>query len=179
MQLKNIRAILLVSLALVLAFVPIAGTHAQSKSLIFERAEIRITPQTISTPDKEVAFTRPPVRVDTELRGEDALALEYIHTLNTLDSTHGVMIVFTSPSIAALPFMKVYTAVDVLFIADDGTVLQISPNLVLGELTQTIQAKAPIKAFLFMQSGAAAAYGIRPRDTVVGHMFFPPAPSQE
>lgn len=179
MQLKNIRVVSLVSMLTLLVLAPMSATQAQPKSLIFERAEIRITPQTIRTPDQEVALTRPPVRVDVELRGEDALTLEYIHTLNTLDTKTGVMILFTSPAIAALPAMKVYTPVDVLFVADDGTILQISPNMVLGELTQTIQAKAPVKAFLFMQSGAAAANGFRPRDTVMGHMFLPPAPSQE
>jgi hypothetical protein len=171
MQSKNIRVVLLVSLAL--AFAPVSATLAQSKSLIFERADIRIDSPAFNPEDKNAKPPHAPVKLEIELRGEDALTLEYIHTLNTLDGTHGVMIAFNSPAIAALPAMKVYTPVDVLFVADDGTLLQISPSIVLGEMTQTIQA------FLFMQSGAAAAYGLHPRDTVTGHMFFPPAPSQE
>lgn len=179
MRQKNTLAVWLVSVAVMLGFVLPNATVAQSRSLIFERAQIRIDPQTIRTPDKEIAITPPPVRLDVEVRGEDALSLEYIHTLNTLDDKNGVMILFTSPSIAALPAMKVYTPVDVLFIADDGMIVQISPKVVLGEMAQTIQAKAPVKAFLFMNAGTAAGNGLRPRDTVAGNMFLPPAPAQE
>lgn len=180
MQQKPIHALWRASL-LWLALTCAAFTTAQAevKSLIFERAQIRIDPHPITTADKEVTLTRPPVTLDVELRGEEALSLEYIHTLNTLDDKNGVMILLSSPAIAALPAMKVYTAVDVLFVAEDGTILQISPSVVLGELTQTIQAKAPIKALLFIKAGVAAARGIRPRDTIAGRMFSPLAPVQE
>jgi hypothetical protein len=67
--------------------------------------------------------------------------------------------------------MKVYTPIDVLFVADDGTLLQIMPNVMLGNITQTLQAHAPIKAFLFLKAGEAAARAIRPHDVVVGNMF--------
>lgn len=180
MLLKPIHALWRASLLwLALACAVLPPAHAEIKSLIFERAQIRIDPRPVSNTDKEVTLTRPPLSLDVELRGEEALSLEYIHTLNTLDDKNGVMILLTSPAIAALPAMKVYTAVDVLFVAEDGTIVQISPAVVLGELTQTIQAKSPINALLFIKAGTAAARGLRPRDTVAGRMFSPAAPVQE
>jgi uncharacterized membrane protein (UPF0127 family) len=156
-----------------------AAAQAQTTSLIFERAQIRIDSPAPDEKEKNPKPPHPSLRVDAEVRGEDALKLEYIHTLNTLAPNSGVMIVFDSPSIASLPPMKVYTPVDVLFVADDGRVLQISPNVVLAEITQNVQAKAPVKAFLFLKAGQAAAQGLHPHDNVVGSMFTPPLPSQE
>ena len=166
-------AYLLVSLAL------LASAQAQSTSLIFERTEIRIDSPARDEKDKTQKPPHPSVRYDVELRGEDALKLEYIHTLNTLTPTTGVMLVFDSPSIAALPSMKVYTPVDALFVADDGTLMQISPNVTLGEITQNVQAKGPVKAFLFLKAGEAAARGLHPRDVIAGTVFSPPPPAQE
>lgn len=179
MKPKCIQAVWRVSAVFFLSLIFIAGAQAQTTSLIFERAEIRIDSPPASEKDKASKPLHPTVRYDIEVRGEDALKLEYIHTLNTLTSTTGVMLVFDSPSIANLPPMKVYTPVDALFIADDGTLLQISPGVVLGEMTQAVQAKGPVKAFLFLKAGEAAARGLHPRDIVTGSMFTPPPPAQD
>lgn len=162
-----------------LMLLPLAGAHAQTRSLIFERAEIRIDSPPIDEKDKNPKPPHAPMRLDVEVRGEDALALEYIHTLNTLNPGSGVMIVFDIPSIVSVPAMKVYTPVDVLFVADDGTLLQIVPSVTLGEIAQNVKAKGPIKALLFIKSGEALARGLHPRDMVVGSMFTPPVPTQE
>lgn len=166
------------SLAAVLLLLPsLAG--AQSGGLLFERAQIRIdaTPQKLD--EHTVATLHNPIALDVEVRPEDSLRLEYIHTLNTLDATGGVMIAFDSPVTVALPAMKVYTPVDVLFVEDNGTIIQIMPNVVLGEINQTISAKKPIKAFLFLKAGMAAANKIHPRDVIAARMFTPAPSVQE
>ncbi len=175
----RIQRILRISTLALMLGLPLVAAHAQTTSLIFERAQIRIDSPPIDEKEKNPKPTHPSVRYDIEVRGEDALKLEYIHTLNTLTPATGIMIVFDSPSIAALPAMKVYTPVDVLFVGNDGTLLQISPSVVLGEITQLVQAKAPVKAFLFLKTGEAAARGLHPRDTIAGSMFTPPLPTQE
>lgn len=163
--------------SIVIAVLLLAGPVA-AQPLIFERAEIRIDPVAIVPlqPGDSEAAPRIPIIYDVEVRAEDALKLEYIHTLNTLDSTNGVAILFDAPSIAALPRMQVFTAVDALYVAEDGTIMQIYPDVVLAELSQEIYAKEPIKGFVFLKAGEVAARGILPRDIISGPMFYASPP---
>lgn len=146
------------------------AASAQSSALIFERTKLRI--DTATSDEKEA-----PVTYDVELRPEDSLRLEYIHTLNALTPTTGVLIALGSPAMVPVPAMKVYTPVDVLFIADDGTVVQIAPNVVMGEVTQAIEAKHPVKALLFLKAGESATRKLAPRRSIVAAKIFTPAPN--
>ena len=163
--------------SLLLVLLPV--TAFAQMAVVFERAEIRIESPAIADTDKEVHIQHAPLTYSVESRQEDALRLEYIHTLNSLDAKNGVLIAFAGPTVAPLPPMKVYTPVDALFIADDGMVVQILPNITLGEMTQTLQARVPVKAFLFLKAGEAAKQGIHPRDVVSGSMFTPAPPMQQ
>jgi uncharacterized membrane protein (UPF0127 family) len=165
-----------------------AAAQAQTGSVIFERADIRIDPVAVAAakipsgdPNVPIAPqpARNPVSYNIEVRSEDALQLEYIHTLNTLTGTTGVAITFNAPSLVALPHMQVFTPVDVLFVAEDGTILQIYPNLTLAELHSNVMASDPIQAFVFLKAGQVAAHHIMPRDIIAGSMFFPPPPVME
>jgi len=160
-----------VSAALVAMLLPMVAL-AQVTPLIMERAPIRIEAPAVS---KEKPG-HPPINYDIEVRPEDAMKLEYIHTLNTLGDANGVMIAFTAPSMVALPMMKVYQPVDALFVADNGSIVQILPNVTLGEMAQEVMAHAPVKAFVFLKAGQVAARGIRPRDVIMGSMFTPDPP---
>lgn len=163
-----------------LAAIALASSVAAAQTpLVFERAKIRIDATLSAKEVKENTEPRAALNYSVELRPESALNLENIHTLNLLTPTTGVVISFTAPSIVALPAMKVYTPVDVLFVAEDGTILQIMPEVVLGEIAQTLQARDPIKALLFIKSGEAQLRGIRPRDVVAGSMFTPAPAVQE
>lgn len=162
-------------ISLLLALLP-AVTMAQVTPVIFERTDIRIDAAPIGGKEGEATLLRPSITYNIELRSEDALKLEYIHTLNTLTDSTGVMILFAAPVMAPLPAMQVYTPVDAIFVAEDGTILQILPNVALGEMTQDVMARDPVKAFLFLKAGEVAAHLIQPQDTVSGSMFVP-APS--
>lgn len=169
----------LASLCLALWLMPQLA-HAE---MIYERKRVTIYPALSELAESSVNEKplppREPVVYDIELRGEDALRLEYIHALNILTPTNGVMIALNAPAMLPLPSMNVFTPVDVLFIADDGTILQIMPNVTLGELTENAEAKSPIKAFLFLKAGQVAARAISPRDRARGSMFNRPLTIQE
>ncbi len=147
--------------------------------MIFERADIRIESPQLTGKEKNPKPPHMPVTYSVELRGEDALKLEYIHTLNSLADDNGVLINFNDAAIVPLPAMKVYTPVDVLFVAEDGTVLQIMPAVTLGDIAQSVTAHAPVKAFLFLKNGEAEHRGLHPQDMVRGSMFTPPLPVQD
>lgn len=157
----------LVALAL-LAMAPIA--HA---ALIFERADVYIESPTPTA--KEQAPSHPPLKYTVELRTEEAMRLEYIHTLNSLTPSTGVMITLDSPAMVPAPKMNVYTPVDVLFVDDAGSVLKIAPATNLSELDEPLQVHSPIKAFLFLKAGEAAARSLQLGDRLRGRMFSPPS----
>jgi uncharacterized membrane protein (UPF0127 family) len=163
----------------IIAFTLMANAALAQSAVIFERAKIRIDATLSAKEIEEKAPSRPSIEYSVELRPESALNLENIHTLNVLTPTTGVLIALNTPSLVTLPAMKVYTPVDVLFVAYDGTISQIMPEVVLGQITQTVEAKSPIKALLFLKSGEASALDIRPRDVVAGNMFTPTAAVQE
>jgi uncharacterized membrane protein (UPF0127 family) len=146
---------------------------AQETPIIFERADITVQPAPPVARPGEVTILRDPTAFNIEVRSEDALKLEYIHTLNTLADNGGVMILFNSPSMVTLPAMQVFTPVDALFVADNGTIMQILPNVVLGQQTQDVMAPEPIRAFLFLKAGSVAAHVIQPHDVIAGNMFTP------
>lgn len=160
---------------LALAMLPLAA-GAQVTPVIFERTDIRIDAAPMGGQEGEATVLRPSLTYNIELRSEDALKLEYIHTLNTLADNTGVMILFSAPVVAPLPAMQVFTPVDALFLAEDGTILQILPNVALGNMRQDVYARDPVKAFLFLKAGEVALRAIQPRDTVTGSMFTPAPP---
>ena len=160
---------------LFLSWLAPVSAHAQS-SLVFERADITIAAKAASEDRKTSSAS---AAYNVELRSEEALRLEYIHALNTLTPTTGVAIVFVVPTVISLPMMKVYTPVDVLFVAEDGQILQIMPKVTLSDIAQDVRARAPIKAFLFLKAGQAHAAGIKTHDYVNGKMFTPALAIQE
>ena len=146
---------------------------AAPAQVLFERADVQVNPAPIGGHNGEVVLQRPTVKLNVELRAQDALQLEYIHTLNTLADGTGVMVVLNNPAVVPLPAWQVFTPVDAVFIADTGEILQILPNVVLGNMQQDIAAKAPVKAFLFLKAGQVQASQLRPHDMVAGNMFSP------
>lgn len=166
---------LLAALALLWVALP---AHAQG--LIFERENIRIeSPAGAPAADGKPRATHAPLTFDVEVRPEDALRLEYIHTLNALADNSGVVIAFAAPTIVSLPALKVPTPVDTLFVAENGMIIQILPNTVLADLTQEIVAHKPIKAFVFLKAGTVKAQEIKPQDIIRGSTFSAAPPVME
>ena len=169
------RALWRISGFAILAALPLLA-NAQ---MIFERTQIHIESPATNDKDKNAKPPHATLVYDIEVRREDALKLEYIHTLNTLADDTGTMVVLDSPAMLPVPAFKDYTPVDVVFIAEDGMVVQITPNLKLGELSQDVVAKVPVKALLFLKAGQASARGMHPRDMVIGSMFTQAPPTVE
>ena len=151
---------------------------AQVAAVIFERETIRIE-SPAPKKSQPAKSTHPALSFDTEIRPEDALRLEYIHTLNELTDNSGVMIAFAAPSVVSIPQMQVPTAIDVLFVMNNGAISEILPGVVLADLHQDIVSRAPIKAFLFLKAGTVKTLGIQPGDIVYGKKFTPDPPMME
>jgi uncharacterized membrane protein (UPF0127 family) len=171
---KSILAILLFALPSI--------ASAQASPVIFERQDIVILPADVSAQTNEQGREIPPpenhpsLRFSVEIRPEDAMKLEYIHTLNTLTDTTGVMIAFTLPTLVSLPTFTVSTPVDVLFVDQQGIILQMLPGVIPANITQDIMAKEPVRAFIYLRNGIIKAKNIRPGDRVESTVFTPPPP---
>ncbi len=151
---------------------------AQVSALIFEREDIRISSPAREEGTEQADGKKPapnaahePLTFNVEIRSEEALRLEYIHTLNSLTETSGVMITFNAPSIVSLPAFRVPTPVDAVFVLSDGTIEQILPNVVLADLTREITSRKPFQAFLFLKAGTVAAQHIKPQDVITASVF--------
>ena len=156
----------------------LATAAAQETPVIFEQSSIRIDPVIIERDLSAPVEVRVASTFAIELRSEDAAKLEYLPSLNALSDTNGVMIVFTTPILTALPKLNNFIAVDALLLAEDGTILSISPNIVLAELPDQELSQDPVKAMLFLKAGVTTARNILPKDVVVGSMFATSLPAK-
>ena len=118
---------------------------------------------------------RRPVKINAEIRSDQALQLEWIASLNRLVSGEGVMIIFNPAIKLPLLEMNVYDAVDVLFVDSEGTILQIAPELTLYGLREEIVADSPIRAWFFLKGGDAEKNRIEPGDRIQHPLFSPKA----
>ncbi len=116
---------------------------------------------------------RGPLELNVEIRPQDALRLEWIHTLNTLSDTNGVLIVLEEAIQVPLQSLQVFTPLDVIVIDANGIVSQLIPNVVLAQLNQEIVAQRPTKAFLYLKAGSIALQSLEPGDRVE-HPYFTP-----
>lgn len=156
-----------------------------SQPLVFSRQTITIQP---TAPEPPPATTQPakkpelpplpriPISYSIELRGERDLSLDYIDSLYRLSEKNGVLFNFSAPTVAPLPRFQVHHPTDVLFVDEQGVIVQILPNHVPAETTQDIMAQEPIKAWIYLQVGQVANRNIKPGDTVAGDMFTPAPP---
>ena len=144
---------------------------AQENPVIFEQSRIRIDPVLIEKDPNAPIELRSSIAFDVEVRAEDAAKLEYLPSLSTLAEHQGAMVVFTAPILTALPRWNNFIAVDALMLAEDGTILSITPSVVLAELPDQELSADPVKALLFLKAGTTAARGILVKDVVAGNMF--------
>lgn len=148
--------------------------------VVFQRDSIRFLPaasvQVIEegeTEESEAPPTREAFDIKVEIRPQDALRLEWIHTLNKLGEDEGVMIVLNEAMQLPLMPLQVFTPVDVVVADARGLVSQLIPNVVLATLNEDIVANRPTRAFIYLRAGSIDAYGILPNDRI-DHPYFTP-----
>ena len=148
-----------------------------SNPLLFTREVITIVPK--QAPLDEDGFPGAP-RLDitylAEVRDERALHLEEMHSLTQLAENSAIAIAYNAPTVIALPRYHVRQKMDVLFVDDEGTILQMLPSHIPAESNAQLISDTPIKAWVYLKEGQIAARDIRPQDRVEGSMFTPPPP---
>lgn len=88
----------------------------------------------------------------------------------SMDADKGMLFDFNPPREPAMFMKNTLIPLDMLFIADDGSIEMIARNTVPGSL-RTISPGVSVRAVLELNGGQAAELGIRPGD-VVQHPLF-------
>ena len=88
----------------------------------------------------------------------------------SMDADKGMLFDFNPPREPAMFMKNTLIPLDMLFIADDGSIEMIARNTVPGSL-RTISPGVPVRAVLELNGGQAAELGIQPGDTVEHPLF--------
>ena len=88
----------------------------------------------------------------------------------SMDADKGMLFDFDPPREPAMYMKNTLIPLDMLFIADDGTIEMIARNTVPGSL-RTISPGVPVRAVLELNGGQAADLDIQPGDTVQHPIF--------
>lgn len=122
-----------------------------------------VTPLTITDGETVHAFT---VEVADD-RDEISFGLM---ERESMDADKGMLFDFDPPREPAMYMKNTLIPLDMLFIADDGTIEMIARNTVPGSL-RTISPGVPVRAVLELNGGQAAELDIQPGDTVQHPVF--------
>lgn len=132
--------------------------------------------KTEATPPKENPAApakskgRQPLNFSVQIRPEKG-ALEGINAFSIVKEDSGVMTLLDKPIVMPLINMNITKPMDVLFVENDGTILQIVPNVVLASLQEDIYPQSAIRGFLFLKGGTCDAKRIIPGDQVEHPLF--------
>lgn len=124
---------------------------------------MEVTPLSIVSADATHAFS---VEVAND-RDEISFGLM---ERESMDADKGMLFDFNPPREPAMYMKNTLIPLDMLFIADDGSIEMIARNTVPGSL-RTISPGVPVRAVLELNGGQAATLGIQPGDMVQHPIF--------
>ena len=127
-------------------------------------------------PLKEQPKPRESFQFYTEIRDEQALRLDWVHSLNRINAQRTMMILFNPPRYDMLMAQNVYQPLDIISISPEGVITQIIPEVILAQLAAPIESRQPAHARLVVDGGAAALLELKIGDRVQ-HPSFKAAPT--
>lgn len=90
-----------------------------------------------------------------------------------LDEKNGVLTYFSQAQPRRLLAENIQKPLDILFINDEGMILQIVPQVIPAYLPDDIGTDFPLRAMLYLQAGLAESWNIKPGYRVEHGMFNP------
>lgn len=156
-----------------------------AQAVMFQRDILTIAPKPLpilldenGKPAQKQPEPRETIRFYTELRDEQALKLDWVHSLNRISAQRTMTILFDPPRYDHIQRQNVYQPIDILSISPQGRIVQIASEIVLADLNAPIETSSRVKARLVLQGGAAKQLEIQPGDRVE-HPAFVPEPKIE
>lgn len=169
-------------MAVIMASMVLAQAVA-SQPLVFRRDMLTIIPLNPvavmeETDDKDEPGEVPvaqPFQLATEIRSQQSLKLNWIHSLTGLAENYSVLILFEAPDYYPLMPANFYEPLDVIAVDAQGVMTQLVPSIALVDLTQPIVPNDPIRARLYLAAGTIKRYGLTP-GARIEHPLFRAAP---
>jgi len=124
---------------------------------------MEVTPLSIVSADATHAFT-------VEVANDSEEISFGLMERESMDADKGMLFDFDPPREPNMYMKNTLIPLDMLFIADDGSIEMIARNTVPGSL-RTISPGVPVRAVLELNGGQAAQLGIQPGDTVQHPIF--------
>jgi uncharacterized membrane protein (UPF0127 family) len=121
--------------------------------------------------EKKTPASRVIKEIEVNIRPEQFLKQPGVFNLQPFTDVAGLLILLDEPRNDALQPNNIYAAVDVLFLAPDGKILQIAPSITPSDLEEAISSNTPSFALLFIGSGQSEKQDIRPGDMAEHTMF--------
>lgn len=109
--------------------------------------------------------------VMVNIRPESFLQQPGVFNLQPFMDAGGLLVLLPEPRKNALKPNNIYASVDVVFIAADGTIIQIAPAITPSDLEGSIDTKDNTFALLFLKKNDTESKDIRPGDTVQHSLF--------
>lgn len=90
-----------------------------------------------------------------------------------LDKDNAVLTYFTVAEPRSLLAENIQKPLDILFVRDDGTIVQIVPEVIPAYLPDDVGTDFPLRALLYLEAGLAESWGIEPGYRIEHGMFNP------
>ena len=113
----------------------------------------------------EIASTGGQHRFTVEIADEAAERSRGLMFREHLDPDAGMLFIYPRAQFASFWMKNTYIPLDMLFIADDGTIMQIAPQVPPHTL-ESVRSESPVRAVLEINGGRAADLGIAVGDRV-------------
>ncbi len=104
------------------------------------------------------------------IAADDAARTRGLMYVRDLPPDRGMLFVFEQPQFAGFWMKNTYLSLDLIFIAQDGTVVNIAPDAEPLSL-QPIESAAPVRYVLELVAGTAAKIGLKAGDRITSPYF--------
>jgi len=176
-----INAALLCLLGFILSFSAAPAYAVQEVPLLYSRDQVIVWRKSLREDpsllpwQKKDAQERNKLSFKVEVRdGRTLYNQRDWFNLSSYEEKSGVLLMFPGPTQSPIIPSRQYSPVDILFIDQQGTIVQIVPSILLSELQQEIMPESPVLAFLFLKAGICEKLVIAPGDEVEYEAFKKP-----
>ena len=133
-----------------------------SSSLVAQEI-MRVEPLTIVSAKSSSTFS-------AEIADTDATRERGLMFRQVMPEDQAMLFDFGQPKPAAMWMKNTYVSLDMLFVAQDGTIVALAENTVPKSL-DTISVQAPVRGVVELAAGTVKRLKIRKNDHVVNHIF--------
>ncbi len=127
---------------------------------------MRVEPLTIVTSQTAATFSAE--IADTDVARERGLMFRHV-----MPDDQAMLFDFGQPRPAAMWMKNTYMSLDMLFVAQDGTIVAMAQNTVPKSL-DTISVQQPVRGVVELAAGTVKRLNIHKNDRVVSHIFETP-----